>query len=263
MRCQKIAIILLMCLFFSGCAVKDAINLTPNDSGIAYKSDVNLRDYSSAVICDVTEHAYEPVLNVTLTSEDIQALADAFDGIELSNELVLQEPLYKICFKNGDDSVEWTVDDYRTIYVNTGGKFERTGKIDTVLTEIEDKNNISLDLFGRTPGKFYFSDLDQADHGTFFKFTENNFEDSMETDIDESLIENLKQNKNLLETGSEQNKDIDTLYYINFYDSYSNGLHVFKITESGKVYTGSGYEIKGDYITDFVKSVMDHVGISQ
>ena len=246
---------ILFFMLFCGCTsiYKDNINTSMGKENV-----MNYNCVKEIRLIDAIENEYNNNLNIILDSDDTYQLVHIASDIKNNKNINMKKTWYAIEFVNSDKEIIdiWLVDIYRTIKVSNGYKIRRSGDIDIILSKIEEKYGITKKLLERKPGTNYFYDSDSINNGVFQKKVSTNFDNDYKCKLSLNTVNFFKDNKSLIQI-EDQKKEYDIEYVIILYNNDGNSIYSFHIDKENKIYTSSGYMLKGDFINKWTNMVLE------
>lgn len=253
-------------LFLSSCTNDDRNisddNLIEDDNEFMY-----LEQVANIELDDVIKNSYLESIHVNLDNEDIDAFKEIVSKMEKSETQPVAKPFYSLTFY--DDKMDiidvWEVCDTYTVKTDNHIIISQQGELSEWLDMIENKYNITFEIFNRTPGENYMKQLEQADNAYITEITDNNFISGVSCNLEEDDLVSFK----LLEDDiqiAQGRRDINDYYYqITFYDNNGGQLYTFVIDFDGKIYTSTGFEVTSQAAIDWFRRVeqnykLDKVG---
>ena len=227
-------------------------NLLEDDNEFMYLNQV-----TNIELDDIVEGSYLESIYVALDDEDIDALKRIVSKIEKCEKIPVSKPLYSLTFYDEEKNVidVWKVCDVYTVRTANNIILSRENEFDEWLDMIENKYNITFDIFNRTPGKNNMQQLEQADNAYITEITYNNFTSGVSCNLAEDDILSFKSLKNEIQIMQEK-QDIDDYYYkIDFFDINGAELYSFIVDFDGKIYTSTGFEMTGEQAINWFGSV--------
>lgn len=257
--------LLLLVFFFGVTFVSACTNDDANNDGDVSQNNVIEDDnefmYLDLVteieLDDIVEDSYIESIYVTLDDEDIDALKKIVSKIEKSEEHPVSKSLYSLTFYDEKNDVidVWEVSNVYTVKTGNNIILSRKNELDEWLDMIENKYNITFDIFNRTPGKNYMQQLEQADNAYITEITDNNFVSGVSCNLDEDDILSFKSLKDEIQIMQEKQNIDDYYYKIDFFDINGIELYSFIVDFDGKIYTSTGFEMTGEKVMNWFGSV--------
>lgn len=217
----------------------------------------SFQNVSSATLSNSINGMYSNTIDIVISEEYIKRLKTAYMNASFSDDLKFRFPLYSISFFDSEGEIieKWDIDTYRTIRTLCGTKFSREGQIDEILTTIEEKYDSGYNLLEQIPGEEYYVLISEASSGYFRKQVSDNFDDSIDYEVPENILQEIKNGWQSIKIEPIR-MDYTAVYTINLYNNDGNGLYAFHIDSSNNVYTSTGYPLEGDFINNWVDTII-------
>ena len=250
---KKLICFLMMTLFLiitiSGCN-----DIEEEDNGVSKV----LTDVYSIKIADVAADMYSSPLQYSLTESEVKELIDALrDSPEkqtsFTGYLYYSFELYD---KDGKFVDKISLDTQKTLKFDSGKTIERTEKMNSILKTIEQKYNITLDIWDRKPGNEYFSLFNLVDHGQIYEITENNFVEGLRVDLSRTKCSDISNQIDSISFSNSIIESIDKKYVFEFYSVDGGTIYILYLDKSGEIFTEQGYKIDCDSLNAKLTSLI-------
>lgn len=246
-----LSIVLLSSCANDGGNISD-INLIEDENEFMYLEQVTYIEMD-----DVIKNSYLESIYVNLDNEDIDAFKKIGSNMEESETQPVTRPFYSLTFYDEKMDVidVWEVCDAYTVKTSNHIIISRQDELGEWLDMIENKYNITFEIFNRTPGEDYMKQLEQADNAYITEITDNNFISGVSCVLEENDLLSFKQLEDDIQMVQDR-RDINDYYYqIAFYDNNGGQLYTFVVDFDGKIYTSTGFEVTNQAAIDWFRGV--------
>lgn len=227
-------------------------NLMEDDNQFMYLDQVTYIELD-----DVIKNSYLESIYVDLDNEDIDSFKKIGSNMEKSETQPVAKPFYSLTFYDEKMNVidVWEVCDAYTVKTSNHIIISRQGELSEWLDMIENKYNITFEIFNRTPGKDYMKQLEQADSAYITEITDNNYISGVSCVLGENDLLSFKQLEDDIQMVQDR-RDINDYYYqITFYDNNGGQLYTFIVDFDGKIYTSTGFEVTSQAAIEWFRRV--------
>lgn len=272
---MKKTIILLLCaiFFLSACGPEggNQVSVTEIEEGIpsseAEEEEKNSmlnennsyelqEQIVSARIEDVTEGAYQEELSVMLSEEEVSSLLDLSGGLYAGEMHSGSRNFFAVSFLDADGATveRWIVDASYQVQLEGGDVLSDSETLSSRLEEIAKTHGVTTSaVWNRAPAEKYLQDLEDAARINVVEHTETNFDEGADTWLSDSLIEELCKIQETIDFAEADLSDAGEIgWQIHIYDEYGAGLYDWTVYESGLIYSGTGYELLGGELAEWV-----------
>lgn len=221
--------------------------------------NINYAEVASIQIVDISDDMYEEKLQYDLTSEQVDGFIASIDDLTLSNKKSGNKGCYKLNMYDKDGNLidVWKVNILKYI-TNNKGETYKSDSIKTWLKSVEGTFNISLEsIFSRKPAKNYFSLMSEASFGKIHELTENNFQESLDIDLNEKDINEMTSSLQNVEFSGTASNNIKKKYTIDVFNENGATLYILYADENLKIYNDFGYEISGGNIKEWLEKLIN------
>ena len=175
-------------------------------------------DVYSIKIADVASDMYSSPLEYSLTEAEVKELIEALQDSPEKQTSFTGYLYYGFELYDEDDKLvdRILVDTQKTLKFDSGKTIERTEKMNSILKTIEQKYNITLDIWDRKPSNEYFSLFNLVDHGQIYEITENNFVEGLKVDLSRTECSDISNQIDSISFSNSIIESIDKKYVLNF-----------------------------------------------
>ena len=214
-------------------------------------------------IADSISGAYKQDMLIDVDDSLIDQFIIANESILADESSVLRTPMYdlKLYDETGSLLSVWTVDVFKIITTSDGLKINRKNneKLDAFLSKIEAEYNLQQDLFKRVPGENYYSMLENASSVYFNSQERSQFDgdnNKIRYEVSTDAIYELKSNWRNIDISAFKSEGYSLKYTVNVYDANGISIYAIHIDNQNRIYTSYGYELTGDFISEWLESIM-------
>lgn len=248
----------------------------PDHSNAVIQVDY-LDSVTSIEVTDVAVDMYTENLSIMLTTEEIEALKELKDTLELSDKSWNSKDAYdyklKLYNADGDLVTSWRVTNSYYIRDGWGQCFDENEELKAWIDAIEDSHNIYGKIYDRTQGENYFYVLSRVEKGNAKEVVD--YDAGLEYiyfDLDEEDIESFQTLEDSICVIEEPRMSIDEmhelhgdLYYtLDVYTEEGCAYH-FYITYDGTIYVRPKYAfvVTGEGVEEWFRTLEAKYGLDQ
>ncbi len=209
-------------------------------------------------IRDGYELMYSDPLNLEIDIKYGSALLDALVMSIKDNHLTMRKIIYSVSLEDADGNplYKFSVDSYRTVCMDDGCRYERIGKLDDILSEIEQRYQLIKKINEHIPGEKYYQLINLANTAYLRELKIIPIDDSINLCLSEKVLNSLRLFEKKVLISSRKTKSYNIAFVINIYNVDGNRLYTIHIDDKKKAYTSSGYELSGIFLNQFIDSIM-------
>ena len=253
---------------------EDSFEYPPAEINVDYLDEV-----ASIEITDVEEWKYRERMNITLTSEEVEALKDIKDCINPSPmPWDVKERYCDGCRMNlydaqGNLITCWYNDLLFKIVDDSGQFLSLDAELEEWMEAIVKSHDLYSAIYSRAPGLKYFSELENAETGKGIEnYLPNGSNDYIRFDMDEEDISSLRELADKMTVTGEAQLSINEMeheydnirYHLSVYTN-TEVCYDFYITDEGCVYiqTEGSYQVVGEGVAEWFRNLEAKYGLDR